>query len=82
MTAQVVRQGNQAPYVVALIVAVGISFIAGEKVGIHRASGSAPVQAVQACAGDVPTSQYAAMPDGAANAATEPVGADCNTNLR
>jgi hypothetical protein len=77
---------SKPQFFIAIIAAVGISFIAGEKVGIHLAGhGGAPAPARIVVAGSASSDHGE---PGLAGATTlrdgEPdvVGADCNTNLR
>jgi len=65
---------------------VGISFIAGEKVGILMArTGGAPAPTSITVAGGAPVERSASGLDGATtlrDAEPDGIGADCNTNYR
>jgi hypothetical protein len=73
-------------FFIAFIAAVGLSFIAGEKVGIRLAgNGVTPAPASIVTAGGAPVDRAASGFDGAAplqGETTEGIGADCNTNYR
>jgi hypothetical protein len=78
---------NSRPQVfIAFIAAVGLSFIAGEKVGIGMGGkGGAPAPTSIAATGGAPSDRAASGLDGAATLqgeTTEGIGADCNTNYR
>jgi hypothetical protein len=82
VTVQTVHSSSHVPFVLAVVVAAGLSFYAGEKVGVRQATARMPASEPAACTGVLPASQLAAMPDGAATGGTETIGADCNTDYR
>jgi hypothetical protein len=76
------RSSTKPQLLLAVVAAVGISFIAGEKVGVRLATAGA---AHRAAASDTATAQPQAEPAGpaAAEVAETPgIGPDCNTNYR
>jgi hypothetical protein len=71
-----------AQLILAFVVAAGVSFYAGEKVGVRLATAramGAPTSV--ACESDAPV-PHATLPDGNLAVATESIGADCNTDYR
>jgi hypothetical protein len=80
LTAQ--RSSTKPQLLLAVVAAVGISFIAGEKVGVRLATAGA---AHRAAASDTAAPQPQAEGTGpaAAEVAEAPgIGPDCNTNYR
>ena len=79
--------GRSRPQVViAFVAAVGLSFIAGEKVGIRLAGhGGAPAPTSILVAGGASSDRGGPGAGGAAtlrDGAPDGIGADCNPNLR
>jgi len=77
---------SKPQFFIAIIAAVGLSFIAGEKVGIHLAGhGGAPAPTSIVVAGGASSDRGEPGAGGVAtlrDADQDDIGADCNTNYR
>jgi hypothetical protein len=86
MATPTAARSSSPQFFIAFVAAVGISFIAGEKVGIRLAGqGVAPAPASILVVGGASSDRGEPGLQGAAtlrDAEPDGVGADCNTNLR
>jgi hypothetical protein len=76
------RSSTRPQILLAVVAAAGISFIAGEKVGIRLATSGAAHRAAASAVAGVEASAGPAAPGGAEVTEAQGIGPDCNTNYR